>query len=114
MPAVKHVHKYKFVPIGKSNENRMYRCGDPRCSHYMPNYMLINPLRSVCWECGDEFNIDTSTNNKVHPLCSDCTREIEEGIEGYKKGEKRDIHDDAKEEVSPKLEAFIKQIYGKE
>lgn len=71
----KHTHKYFRMDM---NYDRVWACALPDCTHYMPKHMeqLVSGKKSICWECGNEFNLNPINMVKDKPVCEDCSEEI--------------------------------------
>lgn len=65
-------HKY-FKSVFKTSGTIIYRCGKTGCPHFVYEPLIIGRL-SICWRCGDTFEIMRKSirNKKMH--CEDCTR----------------------------------------
>lgn len=81
----KHTHKYRLVPFG--NSIKVWSCGLPDCSHYMPTHMshMIEGKASECWDCANITVMSSDrmkfaiTQNEGKILCQDCI-DIRRGI----------------------------------
>ncbi len=71
----KHIHKYIRRNIGtKEKPTERYCCADSSCTHFMPSLQLVIGKDSICWECGDVFqiSIDQVQNLIKKPRCYEC------------------------------------------
>lgn len=66
----KHTHKYFKM---KMNGTKVWACALD-CTHYLPKHMeyLIRGRHSICWQCGEEFEMDSFTYEMDKPICIDC------------------------------------------
>ena len=64
--------KKKAIHEGTSGTT-IYKCGFQGCTHFVYEPLIIG-RESVCWHCGEIFEIVRKTirNKKLH--CEDCTR----------------------------------------
>lgn len=71
MPAKNHRHKYYR---GKLGESRVWACGLPDCTHYIPKHMeqMANNKMSICWGCGAEINLNPINMQDEFPKCENC------------------------------------------
>lgn len=77
--ARKHTHKYYREQMTFA---RVWKCGLPDCSHYMPPHMEANVRgkRSICWSCEESIIImDGNQWLMDRPTCNDCQSRIATG-----------------------------------
>src|SRR5687767_1573896 len=70
--ALRHAHKYYYgLKIGGSS---VWACAFPFCNHYMPKHQegRVENKLSICWQCGEEFVLETQLMNRPKPICIDC------------------------------------------
>lgn len=70
--AKRHTHKYYFgLKIGR---DPVWACAIPSCNHYMPAHMAgsVENKFSICWQCGEEFILDSSLMKFMKPVCYEC------------------------------------------
>lgn len=86
MPKVKepHIHKFKWMNIGRKNNYFVYKCMLPDCSTYYPVELAVG-RETLCWGgydcCEGNVVITSAMMNKpmVHPVCGSC-REMRKKI----------------------------------
>lgn len=77
--AKQHTHKYHRRTV---NYRPVWACGLPNCTHFMPPSMeeLVIGRNSICWGCGDEFELDAFLLSQLkgidleYPKCIRCLR----------------------------------------
>lgn len=68
--SVKHTHKYF------RRDDGLWACsGIDGCTHYMPRNMSPAPvgMRSRCWRCDEEFQLDPVNMKNPRPMCDTCS-----------------------------------------
>jgi hypothetical protein len=64
----RHTHKYF-----KLGADRLWHCGDARCTHYMPGNMPPPVWKeSICWNCGKTFELTPDNMKFDNPTCDKC------------------------------------------
>ena len=86
-------HKYYKVDVA---QHKVWACGLPDCTHYMPKHMenLINGKDSYCWECDAHITLNPSNMSENKPRCENCRLGIKPEIE-------------VEAPISPALAAFL-------
>jgi len=66
--AKNHTHRYYKMPNG------LWACNLDDCTHYMPKNVAsrMNGMKSICWTCGDEFQLIIDALEEIKPQCDDC------------------------------------------
>lgn len=66
--SARHTHKYfRLVTDG------LWHCALPNCSHFMPGNMPPPVYKhSVCWGCGNVFELNPDNMRDMHPVCRHC------------------------------------------
>jgi hypothetical protein len=69
--AKRHVHKYHRVKFSFAD---IWACALPDCNHYLPKHMeaTIEGKNSICWSCGEIFQLDMGALGSVKPTCFHC------------------------------------------
>jgi formylmethanofuran dehydrogenase subunit E len=70
--AKKHTHKYEFR---RGKYLQVWTCANPDCSHYMPKHLAdiqMEGRKSICWDCGSEFVLDSESLKMDRPVCIQC------------------------------------------
>lgn len=64
----KHPHKYYKTPNG------VWACAFPNCTHFLPGNVedTITNRVSVCWQCGEVFQMNEQSVKMDKPICLDC------------------------------------------
>src|SRR5258708_3419661 len=72
MAAKKHTHKYHRIDM---NGSPVWACAFGDCTHYMPKHLnsMLDGKVSICWSCGDVFNLDPLNMKRDQPRCTNCT-----------------------------------------
>jgi hypothetical protein len=70
--AKRHIHKYCQVFFYSTP---VWACALEDCNHYMPDHMkdLVPGKASLCWKCGEKFNLNAANMRDRKPLCADCS-----------------------------------------
>lgn len=78
--ATKHVHKYHHIDIGYGT--KLWACALPTCNHHMPKHLENSVIGkfSICWNCGQNFILDTENMKKDRPICISCLHPLPEPI----------------------------------
>jgi hypothetical protein len=65
------IHKYYKGKIGM---DKVWMCGNG-CGHYMPKHMedLMLSKMSICWDCGEEFQLTRLLMISERPVCENCS-----------------------------------------
>lgn len=77
--AVNHKGPHKYLRIKwKSRVSAgdpyiIYKCMIPGCTHYVPRDLVVGN-ESICWKCGDSFQMSLATANLAKPHCLKCTK----------------------------------------
>ena len=74
-----HTHKYIYKNIGsKERPRKVYACGYPDCSHFMPTISQAKGKETICWQCGDKMILsnDLVRVRKVKPRCLECRGKV--------------------------------------
>jgi hypothetical protein len=71
MPGKRHVHKYIRTQLRFA---LVWRCADPECTHFMPPHQegLMDGRASFCWQCSQQFILDTDALKEDMPRCPLC------------------------------------------
>lgn len=93
MSVLNHTHQYVLMKINRFetkmyNQEPVYKCNDPKCSHWAPYSMVINKL-SRCGKCGQTEFILTRQKlrhrSKISPYTAipvaDCCSKSEKAKE---------------------------------
>src|SRR5688572_8743249 len=67
MPAKSHTHRYSKVIIGDKKRHVM-RCTLDGCTHILYDPKLAIYRKSICWNCGDTFELGPR-DLKLKPTC---------------------------------------------
>lgn len=71
-------HKYQRVELksrqkgSRGEPYTIFRCMIPGCTHYVPRDLVIGNM-SICWRCGQEFQMTAASTYLKKPHCSACT-----------------------------------------
>ena len=70
--AKRHVHKYHRITL--SYDTKVWACAHPTCNHYMPKHLesMVEGKASICWSCGEMFQLNPTTMKMDKPFCNDC------------------------------------------
>lgn len=77
MASKNHIHRYKYVNIGKKDKSlNVYACSLPNCSHYMPvnHEKLLIGKETLCNQCMEKtiMTADIVGRHIVKPRCYSC------------------------------------------
>lgn len=82
--AKRHVHKYRIKTLAHV---KVWACALPDCYHYIPPSMgqeWVEDKSSICWDCGQKFQLDAIALQEERPRCFDCRhpelRDVDLGI----------------------------------
>lgn len=72
MPAKNHRHKYYKGKLGETH--KVWYCGLPDCTHYIPKHMesMANGKISTCWGCGADITLNPTNMEEDYPKCENC------------------------------------------
>lgn len=70
MSSQKHIHRYYKVKIG-DKKREVLRCSIDNCSHILYNPELGKFRKTICWGCGEVFELGAVILFK--PVCNKCT-----------------------------------------
>lgn len=67
----RHIHKYRRITF---THTRAWACSLPDCTHYMPKHMedMMLGKTSICWNCEDNFPLDSDALRMDMPICMKC------------------------------------------
>lgn len=69
MPSQKHVHRYQRIKIGDKKRD-VVRCTLDNCTHILYDPILARYRKTICWGCGQEFELGIEI--QVKPVCDSC------------------------------------------
>ena len=75
MPKKKYIHEgpHKYIRDKFPNGRRIYKCVLLDCHHYLPE-QFIEGKASLCWRCGNVFQISKALADLKRPHCKKCTK----------------------------------------
>lgn len=65
------VHKYRRVKMGKDGSYIVYACA--HCTHYLARKLAVGK-RSICWKCGQVFEMNSDSITVAKPKCFMCRK----------------------------------------
>ena len=72
MPSLKHIHSYIKFRVQKSDGQQLWKCADPRCTHFDTQTKITGKL-TLCPGCHDvTFVLDGDMMRRTRPLCINC------------------------------------------
>lgn len=74
--AKRHTHKYYRAQL---SIGRIWACALPDCNHFMPPHYteLIESKSSICWNCGESFEMDKDRMKMDKPQCHSCSPSLD-------------------------------------
>ena len=74
MAKKQHVHKYYRL----TNYVKLWACALEDCTHVMPKHLeeMMMGKKSICWECGSPFKLNSFSLKMDKPMCEQCNPEL--------------------------------------